>query len=416
MTREPLILHVAGTSSGGAAIGARRLVAAQRRAGMDAQLLVLFDKQHEDDVCRVGTSTGRMRARLARFMARHLASRFAYDAPETMRSFGLVPTGIGRAVAGRRPDIVQWHWMGAETASLAELLVPDVPSVWTCRDHWIACGAEHFPATDDFASGYADRPRHDPDRLVFLRKRRLLNDWPAHLVCLSRWSAEQVARSPLTRDRPVTVIPNTIDFDAFPLLDRRAARLELGIAPDAHVIAFGAQGGTSDPRKGFAILREALAQLDDSLRQRTVLLTFGGTGSGQDGIAGMTRVEAGRQDDPRKLAGVYAAADVFANPSVAETFGNTTLEALACGTRCVAFDTGAASELIDAPLIGDVVPIADAQAFSSALARQTEASAEAKEREMRRSRVRAGFNEARVVEAYRRLYAQLSEKGLADVG
>jgi glycosyltransferase involved in cell wall biosynthesis len=46
------------------------------------------------------------------------------------------------------------------------------------------------------------------------------------------------------------------------------------------------------------------------------------------------------------LAAHYASADVFLFPSLSETFGNVTLEALASGLTVVAFDAAAAGELI----------------------------------------------------------------------
>ncbi len=44
---------------------------------------------------------------------------------------------------------------------------------------------------------------------------------------------------------------------------------------------------------------------------------------------------------------MYAAADVFVAPSMQENLPNTIMEALACGTPCVAFNIGGISDLID---------------------------------------------------------------------
>jgi glycosyltransferase involved in cell wall biosynthesis len=46
----------------------------------------------------------------------------------------------------------------------------------------------------------------------------------------------------------------------------------------------------------------------------------------------------------RELAAHYASADLYLMPSLTETFGNVTLEAMACGVDTVAFDYGAARE------------------------------------------------------------------------
>jgi glycosyltransferase involved in cell wall biosynthesis len=64
-----------------------------------------------------------------------------------------------------------------------------------------------------------------------------------------------------------------------------------------------------------------------------------------------------------QLAEVYASADLFMFTSVTETFGNVTLEALACGTPVLAFDCAAASDLIDDGRNGWLVQDEDPQRY-----------------------------------------------------
>lgn len=64
-----------------------------------------------------------------------------------------------------------------------------------------------------------------------------------------------------------------------------------------------------------------------------------------------------------QLAVLYASADLFLFPSLTETFGNVTLEALACGTPVLAFDCAAASELVQDNHNGWLVPGDDAQKY-----------------------------------------------------
>ena len=66
------------------------------------------------------------------------------------------------------------------------------------------------------------------------------------------------------------------------------------------------------------------------------------------------------------LAAHYASADLFLFPSLTETFGNVTTEALASGLPVVAFDCAAAAQVIDVGVHGVRVPMGDEAAFVAA--------------------------------------------------
>lgn len=75
-------------------------------------------------------------------------------------------------------------------------------------------------------------------------------------------------------------------------------------------------------------------------------------------FCGMLRAEA--------LAAAYASADMFLFPSLSETFGNVTLEALASGVPVCAFDYAAAAETIQNGVNGQTALFADSEKFISA--------------------------------------------------
>jgi glycosyltransferase involved in cell wall biosynthesis len=59
--------------------------------------------------------------------------------------------------------------------------------------------------------------------------------------------------------------------------------------------------------------------------------------------------------------------DMFLNPSVTETFGNVTLEAMACAVPPVAAAATGASSLVEDRVSGRLVPPGDVAAFADAL-------------------------------------------------
>ncbi len=68
------------------------------------------------------------------------------------------------------------------------------------------------------------------------------------------------------------------------------------------------------------------------------------------------------------LGRAYASMDVFLNPSITETFGNVTLEAMACGVPVVAASATGAMSLVADGENGLLVPPGDGMAFADAVA------------------------------------------------
>jgi glycosyltransferase involved in cell wall biosynthesis len=107
----------------------------------------------------------------------------------------------------------------------------------------------------------------------------------------------------------------------------------------------------------------------------------------------------GRRSD---VAGVMSAFDLNVLPSVAEAFPNVLAEAMACGTPCVATDTGDS-----ALIVGDtgwVVPPRNsarlAEALTEAIGSLEDAAATHHRKEAARARISERFSLDRMVDAY----------------
>lgn len=302
---------------------------------------------------------GRARVRAARAVAKRLGAALSPGEPG-MLSLGLLPSGLGRAIRDTPADIVHLHWVGGEAMSLGEIAEIRKPMACTLHDAWAVSGAEHYRTRPPGQRGAADA-------WVWRRKCRLWSRLAPALVCPSRWMAGEVqAASPFGSAAGIEVIPNTLAPDIFRAVeDRRALRARLGLPAAGKVLLFGAQSSTSDPRKGFDLLRAALEHLDN--QGTTATLAVFGAGSRETPPSGSPVVWLGPLSEEASLAEMYAAADVFVAPSRQDNFPNTVLEAQFCGTPVAAFAIGGMRDLVLPGETGALAAPFEASALATAI-------------------------------------------------
>jgi glycosyltransferase involved in cell wall biosynthesis len=115
---------------------------------------------------------------------------------------------------------------------------------------------------------------------------------------------------------------------------------------DRHIIIFGGASALKNERKGFDLLKQALATLDAALRCRSMLVVFGSNEPPGGADLSMPVHFVGDLSDDVSLACLYSAANVMVVPSKQENLANTIMESLACGTPVAAFDIGGNRDLI----------------------------------------------------------------------
>lgn len=71
--------------------------------------------------------------------------------------------------------------------------------------------------------------------------------------------------------------------------------------------------------------------------------------------------------DHSEIAEIYNSSDIFIFPSKAETFGNVTIEAMACGVPCIEFDYGSNHDKIINGVNGYIIPYGDTDQMSNYL-------------------------------------------------
>lgn len=165
---------------------------------------------------------------------------------------------------------------------------------------------------------------------------------------------------------PVGIWSRGIDHARFSPARRDLAwRRHLGIPDDATAVGFL---GRLVKEKGLDIFAEVARELSRRGVPHKVLVI--GEGPARDWFAGQVpdAVFAGFQSGDG-LGRAVASLDVFFNPSVTETFGNVTLEAMASGVPVVAARATGAIDLIDEGATGFLVPPRNVAAYADAIER-----------------------------------------------
>lgn len=220
---------------------------------------------------------------------------------------------------------------------------------WTLHDCWSFtghCAYFDFAECDRWKTGCHSCPQKDtyPGSLLldnsrrnFARKKQLFCGIPdLTLITPSKWLAELVKQS-ILGEYPVQVVYNSIDTQVFkptPSDFREKHGLQdrvmlLGVA------------GVWEPRKGLRDFVKLAKQLPD--RYKIVLI---GVAPDQAKELPENILALPRTASALELAQVYTAADVFVNPTYEDNLPTVNLEARACGTRIVCYDTGGCAETL----------------------------------------------------------------------
>lgn len=354
-------LHIANDDlKSGAGRAAHRIHRGMIDAGAASRMLVRF--RHSDDTTVVRCPLpGRLIDQVLAMAEQRLPQMYRRRQLDLQWGTGLLPSVVGHHVRGLRPDLVHLHWVSAGLISSGGLHALGRPVVWTLHDMWPLTGGCHYDQScGRFIQGCGQCPQlgsrrqQDLSRLGYLGKARGYARTPLTVVALSSWMAGLARSSPLLAGARVVQIPNGLDLSVYRPLPRQAAREILDLPQDRPLILFGAMRSTSDRRKGYHLLLEALRTLRAQLPAdvQPLLVTFGAPASGEEVIGGFAVRSLGQLNEDLSLALLYSAADLFVAPSVQDNLPNTVLEAAACGLPCVAFRLGGLPDLIQHRVTG----------------------------------------------------------------
>lgn len=201
----------------------------------------------------------------------------------------------------------------------------------------------------------------------------------AAVICNSRWLAERLEKAVPEVGGKVEVANCGIDLELFEPLDQGAARAELGWPPGARRRAEAAEGSpspadgeTGGPAfvcAGSLIERKNVVGLAEAFeRLGAGSLAFVGDGPLRSEVEGRRGVTVTGRLPQAEVPRWIAAADVLCQPSLAEPFGQATLEGMAMERSVVATTEGGPPEFVTEEA-GVLVDPSDGEALTGALER-----------------------------------------------
>lgn len=250
------------------------------------------------------------------------------------------------------PDIIHLHCVHGYYINLPILFdyirESNIKVVWTQHDCWaftghcayfdiVGCkkwktGCHDCEQIRTYPAAYVDASKKN-----WRDKRDLFGGLNIQLVTPCIWLS-RLTKESFFADYPVEVIYNGIDTSIFRRTERKF-RIEHGI--ENRFMVLGVASEWSE-RKGLKDIIKLYDKLDhNDYRIVIVGLTKKQLNQIPEGIIALQRTS-----NVQELVDIYSSADLFFNPTYEDNFPTTNLEALACGTPVLTYQTGGAAECI----------------------------------------------------------------------
>lgn len=264
-----------------------------------------------------------------------------------------------------KPDVIHLHNLHDSYVNLPILFSyikqHNVPIVWTLHDCWAFTGqCPHFTMVkcDKWKIGCHSCPQYkeypatlydNTEKMWKLKKAWFTGVDNMTVVTPSKWLAV-LAKESYLGEYPIEVINNGIDLSVFkPTLSD--VRMRYGISREKYIVL-----GVSFAwgyRKGL----DCFIRMAEMLGERYQIILVG-TDEEIDKELPKNIISIHRTQNQRELAEIYSAANVFVMPTREENYPTVNMEAVACGTPVVTFDTGGSPETLNNQ-VGRVIPVDD---------------------------------------------------------
>ncbi len=268
-----------------------------------------------------------------------------------------------RFIKRYQPDVIHLHNLHGYWINISILFKflakYNRPVVWTLHDCWAFTGhCAHFLlyGCDKWRCGchscehlnaYPNSWFVDQSKRNFIDKKTLFTALGDKLtiVPVSSW-LEGLVKQSFLQNLPIKTIHNGIDLTVFYPKETDAVRMRYGLVGKKVILGVALPWSAYKGLPDFFALRNIL---DENYMIMLVGLSAEQKNAIPNGIIGLERTES-----VDELAELYSMADVFVNTTYCDNYPTVNLEAMACGTPVITYNTGGSPEAVT-PETGRVV-------------------------------------------------------------
>ena len=312
------------------------------------------------------------------------------------------------------PDIVHLHNLHGHYLNLGILFnylhQTNKKVVWTFHDCWPFtghCTYFHQIGCERWKTGCGNcvqkiaYPRSlffDRSEKQWLDKCKMFTTLPnLHIVTVSNWLKSIVEES-FFKNCDIRTIYNGVDTSMFLPRDNSVHIKNItGVGEDKKIVLGVASGWTE--RKGLSDFLYFAKNAPSDI----IFLLVGQVPQGVK--ASNNLIFYGEVNNLTELSELYSTADLFVNPSRQETFGLTTVEAMACGTPVIVYDTTACPEIVGSDIrCGNIVQNMNKKAMLDQILKRLSTT---KDKIAPRQWSVENFDKEKQLEQYIRLYKEI---------
>lgn len=418
-----ILLLNTSEKTGGAAIACHRLMDALNANGIETRMLVRDKQTDNPNVVSINTNKWKKAFNKWRFLWERIVI-FLHNGFSKKKLFRVSIANTGNDISKhplvQEADIIHLHWVNQGFLSLKDIEKLNrlgKPVVWTMHDQWPYTGLCHYVGDCKHYIQHChccpqinSASNNDLSSRTFIRKNVIYQaNKSTTLVGCSNWIANQARNSAIIgTTTSITNIPNAINISQFQDLNsKQLIRKEFNLPESKKLILFGACKAT-DTRKGVDFLLSSCKILSKrSTSSELCIVVFGAKSEELSSLIKIPVINVGYIHDTKQMIRLYNAVDMFLIPSLEDNLPNTIMEAMACGTPCVGFNTGGIPEMIDHKTNGYVANYKDAEDLANGICWVLEEANYEQLSQNARQKVVENYSEDVVAKRYLTLYKSL---------